>query len=88
MGQTFEVALAACLTIDEVASAQNERRPELAALSRERPELYKQIGEIIAAKRAELPAIRAAAPPAASAQARRQRTKRAPPARVLNWSVA
>lgn len=84
----FEERLARCETPEEVAALQNERRPLLTSLSRERPELYKRIGEAIADRRGLLGIAALPLKAAESNGVKRRASKRPLSARKVNGSSA
>jgi hypothetical protein len=70
----------ACSTRDDLDRLQGDSRPLLASLSREQPQLYRQLGETMAAKRAELARTAGASSAASTKGAPLLRVKKRAPA--------
>jgi len=71
--QMLQQAVGSCSTPEDLTSLQEQHRQMLASLSRERPELYKHVGETVTARRGELVGSAKSERDAASLSARQVR---------------
>lgn len=84
----LQAMIARCATSEEIAAAQESSRSLLQALSRERPDLYKQVGETVAARRQVLCAGPGQFAMAAARKGAASKPRRAARAAAANGSAA